>query len=321
MAMKKSNRVLQLILSGLLVMVFGFGINAQTKKKNEVKIKVITSEGEKVIEMDTTFNHDVFVFQSGDESKVINLDSIMEGHHKDIEKHMKVMAFKMDSLNDFHFEFDGDMEKMHAEMEKLFKEKGIEMEELAHLRNAHKNRIMIVQGEDGDVDIEQFINEDGDNIRIVKKELHGECEGDHDVKTIVIASDSHDMPLHWKEKHSHRTTVKVESIPVEDISLLKKAGVSPKKLLAEPLDIEELKVKIEKIMKDEQLQTLMHIESDLPEGNYEFQLFNHDGTKVKEEKEIKAGAMKQKLDLKEEEAPYYMILSKNNQLLGRKIIL
>ena len=102
---------------------------------------------------------------------------------------------------------------------------------------------------------------------------------------------------------------------------MKEFGVSSKKLLNEPLDLEDLKVKIEKIMEDEKLQTLMQIECELPEGEYHLELFNEEGETVKEEKEIKAGPMKQEMELKQEEAPYYLILSKNNQFFGRKIIL
>lgn len=319
--MKNANLAIRFILLGLMVISMGYQVNAQTKKKSQVKVKVITNEGEEVIEMDTTFNHDIFVWHSEKDGKYIELDSLMKCHEKDIEKHMKVMAFKMDSLNDFHFKFDGDMEKMHLELEELMKEKGIHLEEMEHLNEAHKNRIMILKGEDGDFDIGEFINEDGDEIKIIKKELRGERDGEHEVKTVIIASDSHEMPYHWKGKHAYRTKVKVESIPLEDITILKKFGVSSKKLLNEPLNLEDLKVKIEKIMEDEKLQTLMQIECELPEGEYHLELFNEEGETVKEEKEIKAGPMKQEMELKQEEAPYYLILSKNNQFFGRKIIL
>lgn len=319
--MKSGKKVIGLILSAVLIATFSLTTTAQTKKKNQVKVKVISSEGEKVVEIDTTFNHDVFVFSSGDEAKIINLDSIMEAHHDEIDKHMRVMAFKMDSLNDFHFEMDGDMEKMHIEIEKLLKEKGIKLEEMEHLRDAHRNRIIIMQEGENEMDIEEFISEDGDHIKIIKKEIMEKGEGEPKVKSFIIASDSHDIPMHWKEKHEHKTTVSVESIPLEDIAFLKKIGLSQKKIMSEQIKVEELKVKIEKIIEDKKLQALMHIECELPEGNYHLEMFNQDGKKIKEDKNIKAGPMKQEFDLKQEEAPYYLILSKNNQFFGRKVIL
>ncbi len=319
--MKSGKRVFGIILGAILICTASLSVNAQTNKKSQVKVKVISTEGEKVIEMDTTFTNDVFVITSGDETKVINMDSIMAVHHDEIDKHMRVMAFKMDSLNDFHIEFDGDMEKVHIEMEKLLKEKGIKLEEMEHLHEAHRNRIIIMQEGENELDIEEFITEDGDHIKIIKKEILEEGEHEPRVKSFIIASDNHDIPMHWKEKHEHTTTVKVESIPLEDISFLKKIGLSQKKIMSEQLKIEELKVKIEKIIEDEKLQTLMHIECDLPEGSYHLEMFNQNGDKVKEDKEIKAGPMKQEFDLKEEEAPYYLILSKNNQFFGRKVVL
>ncbi|TRX70317.1 hypothetical protein [Carboxylicivirga sp. M1479] len=318
--MKNGNNSLKIVLTGIILVSMVFGAIAQTTKKNQVKVKVITSDGGKVVDMDTTFNHDVFVFQSDGNTKVINLDSIMEGHHHDMDKHMRVMAFKMDSLNDFNFEFDGDVEKMHIEMEKLLKEKGIMLEEMGHASKGG-NRMVIMQSGGAEVDIEEFINDEGDHVKIIKKEIHGDEDGKHEVKTFVIASDTHDMPMAWKEKNEYHSTVKVESIPLEDISFLNELGVSTKKLMSEPLDLNSLKVKFEKIMEDDKLQTLVHIECELPAGDFQMQLFNQEGEKVKEESDIKSGVFKQELDLKEEEAPYYYILSKNNQLFGRKIVL
>lgn len=316
--MKNKKHALWLVLAGLIIGSLGYQVSAQTKKENRVKVKVISSEGGKVVDMDTTFTHDVMVIQTNGDTQVINMDSIMDASRGEIDKHMKVMAFKMDSLNDFQFEFDGDMEKMHMEIEKMLKEKGIALDEL---KEKHHNRIMFLREREGDVDVEEFISEDGNMVKIIQKEM--ECEGDEEkgIKTIVITSDADRKPMYWNEKHSHRTTVKVESIPMEDITFLKKVGVSSKKLMNEPLEVENLKVKIEKIMENEQLQTLMHVECELPDGNYELELFNQEGSKVKEDSNIKSGPMKQELELKEEESPYYMILSGKNHLFGRKIIL
>ncbi|MBR8534856.1 hypothetical protein KDU71_04730 [Carboxylicivirga sediminis] len=316
--MKKRKNALWLALIGLLIGGVSYQATAQTKKENRVKVKVVGSDGKKVVDMDTTFTHDVFVIQSGGETTVINMDSIMDANREEIDKHMKVMAFTMDSLNDFHFEFDGDMEKMHIEIEKMLKEKGIELENMEEM---HRNHIMFLREKEGDFDINEFISEDGDVVKIIQKEIDCEVDGESGVKTIVIATDDEKMPMHWKEKHTHHMTVKVESIPMEDIPFLKKVGISSKKLTSEPLDLKDVKVKIEKIMENEKLQTLMHIECELPDGDYLLELFNQEGDKVKEKADIKAGPLKEELDLKKEEAPYYLILSKNNQLFGRKIIL
>lgn len=319
--MKSGRKALGLILTAVLIATVSITATSQSKKKSQVKVKVISSEGDKVVEMDTTFNHDVFVFSSGDKTKVINLDSIMEAHHHDIDKHMRVMAFKMDSLNEFNFDFDGNMTEIHEEMERIMKEKGIEWKEFEDMHKEHGNRIMIMQNGENEFDIEEFINEDGDHIKIIKKEIHESSDHEPGTRTYVITSDSHDKPMHWKEKHAHKTTVSVESIPLEDIAFLKKIGLSQKKIMSEQIKLEELQVKIEKIIEDEKLQTLMHIECELPEGTYHLEMFNQEGNKVKEEKEIKAGPMKQEFELKKEEAPYYLILSKNNQFFGRKVVL
>jgi len=321
--MKKLKRVF--IVQLMLVALLGAGsftsmLNAQSKN-NSVKIKVVTKEGEKVVDMDTTFTHDVMVFQYGDDTKVINVDSMVKAHTKDIDKHMRVLSLKMDSLNDFNFEFDGDMEKMHIELERLLKEKGVHMEELSCIHEKGHNRVVFIGEEDDEVDVEEYFGDDGEHVKIIRKEIIADEDGEHNVKTFVITSDSHSAPMHWKSKHTHTATVKVEAIPLEDIAFLKKAGLSSKKLMAEPINIEDIKIKVEKIMENEVVQTLLHIECELPEGSYQMEMINQEGKVVKEDKEIQAGTMKQEFELKKEEAPYYMILSKNNQMFGRKIVL
>lgn len=317
--MKKGKTALCLILTGIITVTLSHQLTAQNQKENRVKVKVISNDGKKVVDMDTMFSHDVFVYQVNGETTVVNLDSIMEANRDEIDKHMKVLAFKMDSIDDFHFDMDADMEKMEMEIERVLKEKGIVMEEMEHMKGAHHNRVMVLKGGEHDFDIQEFMDEDGEVVKIIKKEVECGEDGKHGVKTYVITSDA--GPMHWKERAEHRTTVKVESIPMDDIAFLKKIGVSPKKLMAEPLELEKLKVKIEKIMEDETLQTLMHIECELPEGTYQMEVFNQEGQKVKEKTEIKSGPFNEELELKKEEAPYYLLLSKNNQLFGRKIVL
>ncbi len=275
--MKNGKKTLWLVLLAMFIGGLGHNLIAQTQKQSKVKVKVISSDGKKVVDMDTTFTHDVFVYTANGETKVMNLDSIMDANREEMDKHMKVFAIQMDSLNDIRFDFDRDMEEMDKEIELMLQEKGIVLEELEQMRDAHHNRVMVLQGDERDFDIQEFMDEDGDVVKIIRKEI--ECEGEDGVKTIVISSDEH--PMHWTERAEHRTTVKVESIPMEDIAFLKKLGVSSKKLMAEPLELKDLKVKIEKIMENETLQTLMQIECELPDGNYQMELFNQDGKRLR----------------------------------------
>ncbi|GEM_PF-3605295 len=316
--MKLKQKAIQLlIVLGLIVVCTA---NGQSAKK-QVKVKVVSTTDGKVVEMDTTFNHDVIVYKLGDETKVVNIDSIINAHMIDVDKHMRVMAFKLDSLDDFHFEFDGDMEKFHIEMERMMKERGVHLKELERVHDDHCNKMIFIEGEEGNFDIEEFINEDGDHVKIIKKEIHEENSDGPGAKKIIIRTDSEGDGSFWKDVHFHNNNVKVEAIPIDDLTLLKKAGLSSKMLLSEPMDLEDVKVRVEKIIDDKLEKTLLNIECNLPDGEYEMNLINQVGEKVKEEKDIPKGEFKEEFDLNKQEAPYYFILSKNNRLFGRKIIL
>lgn len=310
-----SARYYFLLLIALLVV--GASISAQEKKENKVKIKVITSEGEKVVDMDTTFNHDVMVFHTDGDTKVLNMDSILKAH--DIDEHVKVMAYKLDSLNDFNFEMEGDMENMHIEIERILKEKGIVMEDIGEMHGEGR-KSMIFIGEDGEVDIDKYIDDEGRKSIFIKKGYSsGDCNKTCCKKVIVNKGGKSSMS--WTTNTTHTTTARVEAIPVDDISFLKELGVSTKMLLNDPINVDELKVKIEHIIKNGVEQTIMQIECELPEGKYELEMFNKEGETVKEDKELEGGPLKQDFELSKDEAPYYMILSKNNRLFGRKVTL
>ncbi len=313
-----------LIASFTFILIVGFNLQAQ---KKAVKVKVIKGDETKEIHKDTTIVKEIVIVDVDGETKMINIDSIVNAHTGDIDKHMKVMAFHMDSLSDMNFDFDfehgEDIEKMHIEIERMLKEKGVAMEEL---ENVHKiganNMIFISKDGENTVDVETIVNEDGEQVKIITKKIHLEhIDGDEDHMTYVIKSGGDKHPMHWHSK-SDMPSVKVESIPVDEIAFLKKAGVSSKKLLNEPLKVENFKIKIEKKIENEVKQTLLHIECLLPsEGEYALEMIKKDGASKTSESNIAAGEFKKEFELQKEEAPYYLILSKNNKLFGRKITL
>lgn len=309
-------KLVQTILSAVALLLF-FSVNLQAQNK-EVKVKVIKNGEVK----DSCLHEDILIVEVDGAVKRINIDSIVHEHTKDIDKHMKIMAFHMDSLSDMDINFEGDMEKMHIEIERMLKEKGIAMEELEKIHMEKANNLIFIS-EDGDhtVDVETIVNEDGEHVKIIKKKIqveHSDEDGGH--KTYIIKSgDKH--PMRWHAKH-HKAMVKVESISLDEIAFLKKAGVSTKKLMGDPLDVEEFKIKLEKKIENEIKQTFLHIECQLPaKGEYEMEVLKKDGSALTKESNIPAGELKKEFELKDQEAPYYFILTQNNKLFGRKVIL
>jgi hypothetical protein len=317
----KLTKAIVALFSFLILMSF----NMQAQKK-AVKVKVIKSGDTTEIKKDTTVVNDVVIIDVDGESKMINIDSIVQAHTKDIDKHMKVMAFHMDSLSEMNFDFDfehgEDIEKMHIEIERMLKEKGIAMEELKNFhKNSANNMIFISKDGDNTVDVETIVDEDGEHVKIITKKIHGDqLDGVEDHTTYIIKSDDK-HPMRWHSK-SVMPSIKVEAIPVDDIAFLKKAGVSSKKLLNDPLIVEDFKIKIEKKIENDLKQTLLHIECLLPsDGEYSLDMIKKDGVSKTTESKIPAGELKKEFELEKDEAPYYLILSKNNKLFGRKITL
>ncbi|MBS2097737.1 hypothetical protein [Carboxylicivirga linearis] len=315
---KKRNPLSILILA--LMMISCFSTFAQQKV---VKVKVVTDGDSATVKIDSTFTEEVMVFDFDEDAMHMNIDSIVEAHTKGLDKKMQVLAFKMDSLTDmdFNFNFEGNMEEMHKEIERIMKEKGIEMEDLEGFDIAEPHKMIFIGEGVGEntVDVESFVDEEGNHVKVIKKTIQvrdGE-EGD-DKTSYVIKSVRDGAPVKWHTK----TTVSIEPIPMDEVAFLKKIGVSTKKLLNEPLDVREFQVKVEKKIENELKQTLLHIECILPEGGkYDVEMIKKDGEIASKEEKVPSGEMKKEFEVTDEESPYYLILSKNNKIFGRKITL
>jgi len=81
-------------------------------------------------------------------------------------------------------------------------------------------------------------------------------------------------------------------------------------------------VKFQKKIENELKQTVLYIDCILPDGgDYELEMIKKDGEVKNKDSNIPSGEMKKEFEVKEEEAPYYLILSNNNKIFGRKISL
>ncbi|MCU4165153.1 hypothetical protein [Carboxylicivirga caseinilyticus] len=320
---KKSSLWSFMVLSMLTISCF-----STMAQKKVVKVKVVTDGDSTTVAVDTTITNEVMVLDF-DEFNSMNIDSIIQIHTKDLDKKMKVMAFKMDSLADmdfnFNFDFDGNMEEMHKEIERIMKEKGIELKDLEgfDFDDPHK-MIFIGEGKgENTVDVESFIDENGNHVKVIKKSVvvrgHDE-EGDNDgsEKKVIIKSLKDGEPVEWHTK----ATIMVEPIPIEEVAFLQKIGISTKKLLNEPLEVKDFKVKLKKTVENDLKHTLLQIECELSEGGkYDIEMIKKDGEIADKEENIPSGQLKKEYEVKDEEAPYYLILSKNNKIFGRKISL
>lgn len=305
-----------------LMALLGSSFFAKAQKKEKKKVVKVVEH--KHGESDSAHVENVMVYHIDEHDVNVNIDSIIKVHKGDIDKHMKIMAFKLDSIDELDFE--GDMEKMHVELARIMEEKGHLMDELKKIKVEKEGNLIFISedGEHHTINIDEEIDGDVKRVKVITKTICKEGgETGERVESYIIKSGTRNDVNVWHSKANvHKAHVKIESIPMEDLAFLKKAGVATKNMMNEAIVIEELKLKVEKMIEDDVDQTIVHIECILPdEGPYKLDVIKKDSEPLLENEVIKEKNLKKEFEVKEEEAPYYFILSKNNQIFGRKIVL
>ncbi len=287
-------RVASLIV--LLVCSCAFYSMAQHKKHHMVRVEVISVGDKDKVMVDTAYVSDV-------------------------------MAFTMDSLHAFDFNKEDlgaeEIEKMHIEMERLLKEKGMAFDEMAELFK--QKPCHFYWSEDTDsaaqhLDVETIVKEDGEQVKVITRTINvkgDDPDGDKKVKTFVIRSS--DAPAGGK-LGVEETKVTLESIPMEDISIIRKAGVDETIIFNEPIKVEKIKVMVLKEITDTKENTVLTLEMELPEGgNFELKMVDKEGQLKEHDKKVKSGHLKKEFHLNKDQEPYYLMLLRNNQIFGRKV--
>lgn len=302
-----------------------FYANAQHKKYCTVRVEVMSDGDTDKVMIDTSFVHDVMVFKMDSEHMKVDLDSILKHHDKGLHEKMKVMAFAMDSLHEFDMDVvSGEsMEEWHIEMERLLKEKGMCLKEMEKLYKQGPHHFYWYGDKDSSaqhINVETIVNEEGEHVKVITKtiEVKGDdLDGEKKVKKYVIRSSDRHPEMKFVEK---RTSVKIESIPMEEIAILKKAGIDEKVIFNEPIKIEKIKLMVQQEIVDEVEENVLTIEMELPEkGNYELKIIDKKGILTDHDKKVKSGHLKREFKLEKEKEPYYFMLLRNNQIFGRKI--
>ena len=299
--------------------------NAQHEKQRTVRVEVISDGDSDKVLIDTSFVHDVMVFKMDSDHLKIDLDSILKHHDKALHDEIKIMAFAMDSLHEFDMDVSGaeGMEEMHIEMERLLKEKGMCLKEMEELHKCSPHHFYWYGEKDSsaqNINVETIVTDEGENIKVITKmiEVKGDDQdGEKKTKKYVICSTDRQPEMKFLEKS---TSVNVESIPMEDISILRKAGVDDKVVFNTPIKVEKMKLMVRQELVNEVENLVLTIEMVLPEkGNYELKMIDKEGNMKEHDKKVKSGHVKKEYKLEKTQEPYYLMLLRNNQIFGRKI--
>lgn len=269
----------------------------------------IIEDGDTTVHVDTMVYDHVMFYKWKGHPKLQNLDSLLKKHNKKLAKHMKVMQFKLDSLGEIDFDIDCDLKNLDK------------IEELINnevLHNIEEHVIALREGGEW----EHLIDEEHHRIMEERMKRDEDRYGRHHKRTIIIHDDDDEHPIRIRKRypHSSRTHVELKPIAIEDINVLKRAGISAKKIMGETLDVGEVKLKVEKMIDGDEENIIVHISCDVEEeGEYNAEVINKEGKVIKSQKSVKERRFEEKLSVDKEEVPYYLILTKNNRLFGRKL--
>lgn len=323
-------RLTQVPFTGILLLTLlacAFPGKAQQQKHKTIRVEVISNSDTDRVFIDTSYVDDALFNKLDFDKMPIDLDSLMKAHERDMKKAFKVMAFKMDSLNEMNFDFDfedicgEEMERFHIEMERAMKERGEEFNELDKMPK-HPHHFYWYSDSDRvvqNVDV-QTIVKDAENAKVITKTIvideDGEKDNKREKKYIVTSNVAHPET----DFSAHCTAVKIVPIPLDDVTVLRKAGIDKNILLNEPFQVDQIKLTVDAELKDGEEQTFITIEMNVPEANnYELKVIDKAGNLKEHDKKLKGGVLKKEFKVEKNNEPYYLMLLRKNQMFGRKI--
>lgn len=287
------------------------------------------------------------------------LDSIFNELDEDFFKRVKVMAFRMDSLNDngewnFFDDLDAD-----ANVDSIFNyfsklstnDKRIEhMIQSSHLQfNQEIELDSLLNNTIKDLDVQVYNDstvENGKTIITKKVIIIGYKNSQDNTNPAVVKSlndkgDKEIIAYHHKQaveqegkqiriekgdreikrKGSDNNNMHFQEITLKDAELLVKAGISPKLIVSPALSPVNTQVNIE--VKEEYSKKLKEVTVSLDfndEKSMEVLLLDKDGNIISSEKNKKASHSYSKvIEVREGLAPYYFLVIRDKKLFGRKL--
>lgn len=272
--------------------------------RSQSKVVMITQNDDSTSVFVDTLNNNAseyaFFFDEDFDNIHSKLDSFMHVQRSNIDSVMKVMAIKLDSMQQnismFSFDIGDDFfnnmipsDSVVNNMMNVNMDMKIEVDTLAD-GTVVKNIVVTGFGDNSANDQKVTISTNSPNSAIV---LNGSEDDENDV---------------------------LSAIPVSDLHILKKAGFSASLFSEEPLEFKDENVNIERKNTDKSDILEIEFKADLPsKGKATVTLIDKNGSKVDEEKYKNTHNINVKYKLDGESVPYYIIVQQNKKAWAKKI--
>jgi hypothetical protein len=324
----KRKKITQVLLSITLGLFLGAGMQAQVKKR----IKVIQMRDSNQVFVDSIHHeHDVIVMRINGTEKAFDLDSILKEHKIVCDDKIKFLALSHDSLRkhkDFFLHLDEDHEERIQIMLESRMQDGEEMTDHIKILKGGKagNAFWLDDSEHQNMTIETIIDslENGKVITkkiMIKKDDEGSPACKKSIKYhIYTDGDKHDAYVysngHGVKHMSHQL---LNPIELNDLQVLKKAGISDHTITGEPLKVKtnQMKVMRKKTEETDELELKMKVELENA-SKATVRLINEDGI-VLEENEFQTGETNVNYKLDKTKGPFFLVVLQNNRMWGKKI--
>jgi len=231
------------------------------------------------------------------------LDSFMSIKRSNIDSVMRVMAIKLDSLQQNISMFSFDMG------DDFFKNIIPSDSDLNNMMNINM-----------DMKVEIDTLADGSIVRNMVITGIGNGTGDEAGHSIIISSDDSGKGKYIIKSDEPEEEL-MSDIPVSDLHILKKAGFSVAMFSEKPLIFNNENISIERKKTDKKDEIDISIKADLPsKGKTTITLVNKTGDVVDENKMKNSDKINVKYSLNVDSAPYYIVVVQNKKAWAKKVV-
>ena len=249
----------------------------------------------------------------------INIDSIIDSRIEDLDKAVKIITVITDSLEKTAKSYTYSINSNDTVFKAVSGSIGIDaitdedMNVIINIDTLKDGKIVkkITISSSGDVpDAEQIVvMSAGDDAEVI--------HGNH---VMIMKGDDDNEEIIWHTKNSSTPKETLNTVPVADLYLLKKAGFSANTITSEPLELKSLNVNIERKKTSDTDILNLSLEMTMPENDKAtVTLIDCNGAK-KEEKSFKdSDKVSVKFEMNKKSTPYYIVVLQDKKVWTKKI--
>ena len=255
--------------------------------------------------------------------KNVNMDSLINSHVEDVDKIIKVVAIMSDSLQNSASTYTYTTDSDDTVFEVV--SAGAVAKKIA---DDNMNMIVDIDTLEGGEIVKRITitsigntpDKDYAGERVMVMSTGDDAEVAHHGNHVLVmkGGDNEEMVWHTKSHSTHKKTL--NTVPVSELHLLKKAGFSANTLTSEPLELNSLNVNVEREKTSESDILNLSLDITMPENDKAtVTLIDKNGTK-KEEKSFKdSDKINVEFEMNKESAPYYIVVLQDKKVWTKKI--